>query len=96
MYGHAYPADPIPGLSARIAEAADLSTSFFRKRYRSSYETSSSSSSPTLLGRKRYRGTSELILDTDSEGDELGEEDTKEDEEDKTSDADDEIERVRA
>nr|GEZ52258.1 hypothetical protein [Tanacetum cinerariifolium] len=30
--------------------------------------------------RKRYRGTSEIILDTDSEGDELGEEDTKKDE----------------
>nr|GEV45424.1 hypothetical protein [Tanacetum cinerariifolium] len=29
---------------------------------------------------ERYRGTSEIILDTDSEGDELGEEDTKEDE----------------
>nr|GEW17779.1 retrovirus-related Pol polyprotein from transposon TNT 1-94 [Tanacetum cinerariifolium] len=33
-----------------------------------------------LLVRKRYRGTSELILDTDSEGDELREEDTEEDE----------------
>ncbi|GKA61613.1 hypothetical protein Tco_0761132 [Tanacetum coccineum] len=42
--------------------------------------------------RKRYRGTSELILDTDSEGDELGEDDTKEDE---SSDADDERERER-
>ncbi|GKD30167.1 hypothetical protein Tco_1240945 [Tanacetum coccineum] len=57
--------------------------------YRSSYETSSSSS-PTLLVRKRYRGTSKLILDTNSEGDELGEEDTKEDE---SLDADDERER---
>ncbi|GJR77503.1 hypothetical protein Tco_0089868, partial [Tanacetum coccineum] len=37
----------------------------------------------------RYRGTSELILDTDSEGDELGEVDTEEDE---SSDADDERE----
>ncbi|GKF50586.1 hypothetical protein Tco_0147053, partial [Tanacetum coccineum] len=64
----------------RIAEAAALSPSSFRKRYRSSDETSSSSSSLTLPVRKRYRGTSELILDTDSEGDELGEEDTKEDE----------------
>ncbi|GJW30944.1 hypothetical protein Tco_0047819 [Tanacetum coccineum] len=73
-----------PGMSSRIAEAAALSPSSFRKRYRSSYKTSSSSS-PTLPVRKRYRGTSELILDTDSKGDELGEEDTKEDE---SSDAD--------
>ncbi|GKA52952.1 hypothetical protein Tco_0746267, partial [Tanacetum coccineum] len=76
-----------PGMSARIAEAAALSPSSFRKRYRSSYETSSSSS-PTLPERKRYRGTSELILDTDSEGHELGEEDTEEDE---SLDADDKI-----
>ncbi|GKD34023.1 hypothetical protein Tco_1249532 [Tanacetum coccineum] len=37
-----------PGMSARIAEAAVLSSSSFRKRYRSSYETPSPSSSPTL------------------------------------------------
>ncbi|GKA20524.1 hypothetical protein Tco_0700513 [Tanacetum coccineum] len=52
-------------MPARIAEAAALSP--FRKRYRSSYETQSPSSSPTLHVRKRYRGTSELILDTDNE-----------------------------
>ncbi|GKA83112.1 hypothetical protein Tco_0789860 [Tanacetum coccineum] len=75
-------------MSARIAEEDALSPSSFCKRYRSSYETSSSSSL-TLPVRKRYRGTSELILDTDSEGDELGEEDTEEDE---SSDADDERE----
>ncbi|GKF89598.1 hypothetical protein Tco_0263561, partial [Tanacetum coccineum] len=63
------------GMSARIEEAVALSPSSFCKRYRSSYETPSPSSSPTLLVRKRYRGTSELILDTDSEGDKLGEED---------------------
>ncbi|GKC84036.1 hypothetical protein Tco_1139753 [Tanacetum coccineum] len=51
--------------------------------YRSSYETSSASS-PALLVRMRYRGTSEPILDTNSEGDELRKEDTKEDEEDKS------------
>ncbi|GJZ46223.1 hypothetical protein Tco_0593819 [Tanacetum coccineum] len=33
----------------------------------SSYETQSPSSSPTLHVRKKYRGTSELILDTDNE-----------------------------
>ncbi|GJU33331.1 hypothetical protein Tco_1176920 [Tanacetum coccineum] len=76
-----------PGMSARIAEAAALSPSSFCKRYISSYETpSSSSSSLTLPVWKRYQGTSELILDIDSEGDELGDEDTKEDE---SSDADD-------
>ncbi|GKE44543.1 hypothetical protein Tco_1471827 [Tanacetum coccineum] len=72
-----------PGMSSRIADAAALSPSSFCKRYRSSYETSSSSL--TLPVRKRYRGTLALILDTNSEGDELGEEDTKEDEEDESN-----------
>ncbi|GKE72895.1 hypothetical protein Tco_1534936, partial [Tanacetum coccineum] len=40
------------GMSARIAEATALSPSSFHKRYRSSYETSSSL---TLPGQKRYR-----------------------------------------
>ncbi|GJS72194.1 hypothetical protein Tco_0705035 [Tanacetum coccineum] len=65
-YGRAYLADPIPGHVSRIAKAAALSPSSFYKRYRSSYETSSSSSL-TLPTRKRYRGTSELILDTKTE-----------------------------
>ncbi|GJT02048.1 hypothetical protein Tco_0823217 [Tanacetum coccineum] len=51
-----------------------LSPSSFRKRYRSSYETPSSSASPapypTLPIRKRYRGTSKPILDTKTEDDE--------------------------
>ncbi|GJV71892.1 hypothetical protein Tco_1491887 [Tanacetum coccineum] len=68
------------GHSARVAEALALSDSALHKRHRISYETSSSSSSPALPVRKRYRGTSELILDTDSEEDEIGEEDTDEDE----------------
>ncbi|GKB61996.1 hypothetical protein Tco_0918182 [Tanacetum coccineum] len=63
-----------PGYSAKLTEAMTLSPSSFRKRYRSSYETPSSSaslaSSPTLPVRKRYRGTSELILDTETKGDE--------------------------
>ncbi|GKC51413.1 hypothetical protein Tco_1074158, partial [Tanacetum coccineum] len=42
-------ADPIPGMSARITEAAALSPSSFFKRYRSSCETSSSSSSSFTL-----------------------------------------------
>nr|GFD17829.1 hypothetical protein [Tanacetum cinerariifolium] len=54
------------GMSARIAEAAALFLSYFRKTYRSSYETSSSSSL-SLPIRKRYRGTFELILDTNDE-----------------------------
>ncbi|GJY78360.1 hypothetical protein Tco_0484161 [Tanacetum coccineum] len=56
-----------PGLSARVTEAMTLLDSAFRKRYRSSYETPSPSPSPTLLVRKRYWGTSKLILDTKTE-----------------------------
>ncbi|GKE40439.1 hypothetical protein Tco_1463844 [Tanacetum coccineum] len=78
------------GMLARILEATTLSPSSFHKRYKSSYETSSSSSL-TLPVWKRYIGTSELILETDSEGDELGEEDT---EEDKSSDTNDNRERL--
>ncbi|GJT98215.1 hypothetical protein Tco_1093733 [Tanacetum coccineum] len=51
-----------------------LSPPSFRKRYRSSYETPSSSSpvsSPTLPSRKRYRGTYELIAYTMYENEEL-------------------------
>nr|GEU69099.1 hypothetical protein [Tanacetum cinerariifolium] len=55
------------GMSARIAEAAALSPFLFHKRYRSFYETPSPSLSPTLPIRKRYRGTSELIEDTEDE-----------------------------
>ncbi|GJY60179.1 hypothetical protein Tco_0460836 [Tanacetum coccineum] len=76
------------GMSARITEAIALSLSSFHKRYRSSYETSSSL---TLPVRKRYRGTSKLILDTNSERDEKDtkrdEEDTKRDKEDESLDA---------
>nr|GEW74400.1 hypothetical protein [Tanacetum cinerariifolium] len=56
---------------ARIVEATALSLSSFRKRYISSYETPSSSSSLTLRTLKRYRGTSELILDTKTEDESL-------------------------
>nr|GEX29453.1 transposase (putative), gypsy type [Tanacetum cinerariifolium] len=49
------------------AKAAASSLSSFRKRYRSSYETLSPSSSLTFPIRKRYQGTSELILDTETE-----------------------------
>ncbi|GKD75096.1 hypothetical protein Tco_1333378 [Tanacetum coccineum] len=82
-----------PGISAFVAEVVALSPSLFRKRSRPSHETPSpspSSSSPTLLSRKRYHGASELIADTeskgleaDSKGEELKDEgpDSKEEEE---------------
>ncbi|GJU57482.1 hypothetical protein Tco_1235248 [Tanacetum coccineum] len=80
-----------PSHSARVTEAMALLDSAFRKRYRSSYETPSPSSTLPVL--KRYRGTFELILDTDSKGDKLRDKDIKEDEEDESLDADDERER---
>nr|GEV20305.1 hypothetical protein [Tanacetum cinerariifolium] len=55
------------GMSARIAKAAALSLSLLRKRYRSSYETPSPSSSLTLPIWKRYQGISELVEDTKDE-----------------------------
>nr|GEV92652.1 hypothetical protein [Tanacetum cinerariifolium] len=61
-----------PGYSAKLTEAMTLSPLSFHKRYKSSYETPSSSaspaSSPTLPIRKRYQGTFELILETKTEG----------------------------
>nr|GEW24848.1 hypothetical protein [Tanacetum cinerariifolium] len=78
-----------PGHSAKVTEAMALSDLAFRKRYRSSYE-SPSSSSLILPVRKRYQGTSELILDTDSDGGELEDDDIKDDE---SLDVDDEGER---
>ncbi|GKD24673.1 hypothetical protein Tco_1230887 [Tanacetum coccineum] len=62
------------GYSASIAEVAAMSDSAFSKRFMSSYDSLPSS---TLLVQKRYRGTSELILGTDSkEEDEDVEEDS--------------------
>nr|GEU97522.1 hypothetical protein [Tanacetum cinerariifolium] len=55
----------------------------FHKRFKSSYDSSPSS---TFLVRKRLKGTFEIILDTDSEGDELGEEEDEEDEDPITED----------
>nr|GEX45083.1 hypothetical protein [Tanacetum cinerariifolium] len=60
-----------PGLFAGIADVAAMSDLVFRKRFRSSYD---SSPSPTLPVWKRYRGASELILGTASEEDEEVEE----------------------
>ncbi|GJZ73030.1 hypothetical protein Tco_0637176 [Tanacetum coccineum] len=58
-----------PGLSASVAEVAAMFDLALRKRIRSSYETSPSSSPPDLPSRKRYRGTTELVEDDDEEGD---------------------------
>ncbi|GJX26463.1 hypothetical protein Tco_0232759 [Tanacetum coccineum] len=66
-----------PSISTKLTEAMTLSPPSFCKRYKSSYETpSSSSSSPTLPLWKRYRGTSELIADTETESDESEDEGT--------------------
>ncbi|GKD68565.1 hypothetical protein Tco_1322655, partial [Tanacetum coccineum] len=92
MTVHAQP-DMSPGHSARVEKAMTLSDSAFRKRYRSSYETPSPSPFSTLPVRKRYRGTFELILNTNSERGELGDKDTKEDKEDKSLDMNDKRER---
>nr|GEU69879.1 synaptobrevin, longin-like domain protein [Tanacetum cinerariifolium] len=63
-----------PDISARVIEEMALSPSSFCRRYRSSYETLSSSASPKLSPilpiRKMYQCTSKPILDTRTEGDE--------------------------
>ncbi|GJX89390.1 hypothetical protein Tco_0341404 [Tanacetum coccineum] len=58
------------GLSASMAEVAAMSESAFRKRFRSSYESSPSLSPPDLPSRKRYRGTFELVEDSEDDDDE--------------------------
>ncbi|GKE92465.1 hypothetical protein Tco_1573560 [Tanacetum coccineum] len=63
-----------PGLSASMAEVAAMSESVFRKRFRSSHESSSSSSPPDLPSWKRYRGTPELVYDDEDDDDEDDEE----------------------
>ncbi|GJY88890.1 hypothetical protein Tco_0503518, partial [Tanacetum coccineum] len=62
------------GLSASMAEVAAMSEFAFRKRFRSSYESSLSSSPPDLPSRKRYRGTSELVDDSGEDDDDEEEE----------------------
>ncbi|GJW47509.1 hypothetical protein Tco_0079155 [Tanacetum coccineum] len=59
-----------PGLSASMEEVAAMYESAFCKRFRSSYESSPSSSLPDLPLRKRYRGTSELVEDDEDNDDE--------------------------
>ncbi|GJY48625.1 hypothetical protein Tco_0438581 [Tanacetum coccineum] len=81
-----------PGLSASIAEVAAMSDSAFRKRFRSSYESSPSSLPPDLSSQKRYRGTSELVEDDDEEEDEEEEENEEVEE---SSDSDSESEDAK-
>ncbi|GKB18432.1 hypothetical protein Tco_0852355 [Tanacetum coccineum] len=78
-----------PGCSARITEVAAMSDVVFRKRFRSPYE-SLPSPSPTLPVWKRYRGTSELVLSTDSEADKLGDEEDSLDSDNRSEGAEDE------
>ncbi|GJY71247.1 hypothetical protein Tco_0474950 [Tanacetum coccineum] len=78
-----------PGYSARIEEVAAMSDAAFRKRFRSSYESSPSPSS-TLLVWKRYKGTSELILGTNSEEEEDEEVEESSDSNSESEDAEDE------
>ncbi|GKB61571.1 hypothetical protein Tco_0917757 [Tanacetum coccineum] len=60
----------LSGLSSSMAEVAAMSESAFRKRFRSSYESSSSLSSPDLPSQKYYQGTSKLVEDDEEEDDE--------------------------
>ncbi|GKB71750.1 hypothetical protein Tco_0933162 [Tanacetum coccineum] len=62
------------GLSAGMAEVEAMSESTFHKRFRSSYESSSSVLPPDLPSRKRYRGTAKLVEDNKEDDDEDDEE----------------------
>ncbi|GKF39993.1 hypothetical protein Tco_0120054, partial [Tanacetum coccineum] len=77
------------GLYASITDVAAMSESAFRKRFRSSYESSPSVSPPDLPSRKRYRGTSELVEDEEIE-ETLDFDSVGEDAEDEVSTAEDE------
>ncbi|GJX56162.1 hypothetical protein Tco_0286059 [Tanacetum coccineum] len=57
------------GLSASMAEVVAMSESALRKRFRSSYESLPSLSPIDLPARKRYRGTSELVEDSEEDDD---------------------------
>ncbi|GKC92065.1 hypothetical protein Tco_1157507, partial [Tanacetum coccineum] len=81
------------GLSASIAEVAAMSESAFRKRFRSSYESSPSVSPQDLPSRKRYRGTFELVEDSEEDKEieeSLDSDSVGEDTEDEGSTAEDE------
>ncbi|GKC19059.1 hypothetical protein Tco_1021209, partial [Tanacetum coccineum] len=55
------------GLSASMAEVAAMSESALRKRFWSSYKSLPSVLPPDLPLRKRYRGTSELVEDSEED-----------------------------
>ncbi|GJX55937.1 hypothetical protein Tco_0285834 [Tanacetum coccineum] len=58
---------PIYPNSSTYSDSPTRPESHTTTRYESSYETPSPSSSPTLPIRKRYRGTSKLVEDTEDE-----------------------------
>ncbi|GKE17211.1 hypothetical protein Tco_1424788, partial [Tanacetum coccineum] len=62
------------GISTSIVEVEVMSESVFRKRFRSSYKSFPSSSPPDLPLQKCYRGTSELVEDSEEDDDEEDEE----------------------
>ncbi|GKF89562.1 hypothetical protein Tco_0263525, partial [Tanacetum coccineum] len=70
-----------PVLSASMEEVAAMSNLAFHKRFRSSYESSPSSSPPDLPLRKHYWGTSELVADDEEKEDDEEGDDEDEDEE---------------
>ncbi|GKC19222.1 hypothetical protein Tco_1021372, partial [Tanacetum coccineum] len=55
------------GPFASMADVAAMSESALCKRFWSSYKSSPSVSPPDLLSRKRYRGTSELVEDSEED-----------------------------
>ncbi|GJT25824.1 hypothetical protein Tco_0895761 [Tanacetum coccineum] len=67
-----------PGLSASITEVAAMFDSTFCKRFRSSYETSPSSSPLDLSSQNRSWGTSELVEDAEEEDEEEEDEEVEE------------------
>ncbi|GJT36347.1 hypothetical protein Tco_0926766 [Tanacetum coccineum] len=79
------------GLSTSMAEVAAMSEFAFRKRFRSSYKSLPSLSPSDLSSRKRYRGTSELVEDSE-EGDDAKDEEIEEsmDSDNVSEDAEDE------
>ncbi|GJZ65874.1 hypothetical protein Tco_0622570 [Tanacetum coccineum] len=62
------------GLTTSMAGVAAMSKSALRKRFQSSFESSPYVSPPDLPSRKRYRGTSELVEDSEEGDDEEDEE----------------------
>ncbi|GJW05724.1 hypothetical protein Tco_1568147 [Tanacetum coccineum] len=68
------PPEMSSGLSVSMAGVAAMFESIFRKRFRSSYESSPSLSLPDLPSRKHYRGTFELVEDSEEDDDEEDEE----------------------